>query len=49
MALKSILAKHPDAALAAEIADWQAHRAPAMVQKEGDDLRDRLRHVSFKS
>ncbi len=49
MALKSILAKCPDAALAAEIADWQAHRAPSMVQKEGIDLRDRLRHVSFKS
>jgi len=49
MALKSILAKHPDAALAAELADWQVHRAPAMVQKEGVDLRDRLRHVSFMS
>ncbi len=49
MALKSILAKHPDAAMSAEIADWQAHRAPSMVQSEGVDLRDRLRHVSFKS
>ena len=49
MALKSILAKHPDAAMSAEIADWQAHRAPSMVQPEGVDLRDRLRHVSFKS
>ena len=26
-----------------------AHRAPSMVQPEGVDLRDRLRHVSFKS
>ena len=49
MVLKSILAKHPDAAMSAEIADWQAHRAPSMVQPEGVDLRDRLRHVSFKS
>lgn len=49
MALKSILAKHPDAALSAEIAEWQAQRAPSFVQPEGVDLGDRLRHVSFKS
>ena len=49
MALKSILARHPEATLAKELSDWQANHASAFVQPDGIDLRERLRHVEFNS
>ncbi len=47
MALESILRRHPNAAMAKELSDWQKNNAPSFPQREGVDLRDRLRHVSF--
>ncbi len=44
MALKAILSVHPDPATARAIADWQK-KPLEMIEREGVDLADRLRHV----